>query len=911
MNFSPSLLAFSVVLNFALNATGTVRYVNIGNTVPAAPYTSWNTASTNVQTALNACVSGDQVWVAQGVYFQNILLSNGISLYGGFQGNETSLDQRDCSHLISILDGKKLNSVVTLAAKADRTTRIDGFTIRNGNATTGGGIYAYDASPSIANNIIISNQASTGAGIACSKSTLLIESNLIQNNFATTRGGGISSSSSSALIRKNRIIGNTDGMLGGSGINMSLDRGTVVSDNLIFANINQSSLFFVGVGLFVVSTADCSIRNNTIVWNDTYGYTQSEGAEVQSLQNTNLTIANNIIAFATYGIYSSKDNQPVYLNNCVFGNSLNYSNIPDQTGSNGNISVDPGFVDNSIHPDFHLSAASACRDAGENSLVPTGASDLEGGTRILGGTVDIGALEFGNSIIPTVQQIVRVSPSGDDSHDGSSWALAKKTVQAAIDAEVLTGGEVWVSGGTYVENLKLRIGVHLYGGFFGNEVDRDQRNWTANPTILDGSRGNNVVTLEWLFRWNSIDGFTIQNGSQNGGGVYARHSAPRIANNTITRNNSGLGYGGGVYCSWPAPPVGNPGINFILTNNIFSLNKAVKGGGAYFNSSTAVQMIAMNNRFESNTANIAPNTSTSDAPSGGALYFYNGPVIIANNLFLYNTATNGSGYNACRGGGIFGQYSKGQIINNTLVGNIALDDSGGFPDLGGGMYIYSPATVANNLILFGSTGVGEASLDEFRNNCVFGNWLDYLILDPTGVNGNISDDPMIDSGFRLGADSPCINAGENNLVSSLIDFDNNPRISGGTVDIGAYEFQNPASRISYAWLQQYGLPTDGSADNADTDGDRLNSWQEWRAGTSPIDSASVLKMLTITNGISGATVRWQSVSGINYLLQHSDLISGAGFSTIQTNIPGQAGSTSFTDTNAVGARRMVYRVGVQ
>lgn len=168
---------------------------------------SWVNAKRTIAAAMNSAVSGDEVWVARGIYVERITLKAGVKLYGGFTGTENSPAERSAFPRPTpdpdetILDGNAGGSVIIVESDAlPETTRIDGFTIRNGKAEKGGGIYCVNASPTIINNIIKENSAigqpppiyyvpgkdGYGGGIYCNDhASPIISNNIIIQNKVT------------------------------------------------------------------------------------------------------------------------------------------------------------------------------------------------------------------------------------------------------------------------------------------------------------------------------------------------------------------------------------------------------------------------------------------------------------------------------------------------------------------------------------------------------------------------------------------------------------------------------------------------------------------------------------------------------------------------------------------------------
>jgi hypothetical protein len=805
------ILAFST-----MNISATVRYVDVNGANPLTPYTSWATAATNIQDAINEAEAGDTVLVTNGIYQSGAFPELG-------------------SNRVYIAKSLTVQSVNGPAVTVIRGYQVPG-TITGTNA-----IRCVFMSAGVLSGFTLTNGATQldtfGGGVYCSATNCVVSNCIITGNSAFSGAGGVNSGTVVNCI----LSGNTLEALqsdGGGGA-----RGTLLINCLLTQNFSTSA---------GGAAQQCTLINCTVVGN-------SAAEDAGSLQGC--TVKNTIVYY-NFGGYTNADvaGADTYTNCCL--SFTNYFVVNSFTNP-------PLFV-NPAAGNYRLLPWSPCVNAGNNSFI-TNTTDLAGNPRIVGGTVDIGAYEFQSPLhFVGLTGTNPVAPF-------SNWLTAATNIQDAIDA-ANAGDFIVVSNGVYQSGATL-VGQDT----LPNRIVIDQAVTVLSvngpaATIIVGNgalnAGNDALTdirCAYLVNGAVLSGFTLTNGTtraagtsddESGGGVWCQ-SDSAVVTNCILTGNRAFAYGGAAYQG-------------TFDNCLIVSNFAYSGGGLY-------ACVANDSLLSSNVAD--------DGCGGGAC-----SNILNNCVLQYNRALS-------IGGGAF----RSVMVNCTVVSNTASASGGG---VGGGS--------ATNCIVFDNSSPNPASAnweDELMSNLM--SYCDTEPLPMPGL-GNITNNPAFVNpaagDFRLQSNSPCINSGDNLVVTSATDFAGNPRIVGGTVDIGAYEYQTPTSIIGYAWLQQYGLPTDGSVDFADLDGTGLKVDQDWIAGLNPTNPASVLALLppAPANNTNGVTVTWQSVIGINYFIQRSsNLTAQPAFTTIQSNLVGQAGSTSYTDTNAVGAGPYFYRVGVQ
>ena len=387
--------------------------------------------------------------------------------------------------------------------------------------------------------------------------------------------------------------------------------------------------------------------------------------------------------------------------------------------------------------------------------------------------------------------IVYVSAtSGDDSNDGSSWALAKQTIQAGVDVAA-SNDTVLVTNGTYNTGGRIPPGQVLCKArvVITNAVSVISVNGPSNTFIVgQGPRGDSAIRCVWLTNNAYLSGFTLTNGctvkgvggdDENGGGIFmaGESAASILSNGIITTCQARLG--GGTF--------GGTLDNCTLNGNL----AAVGGGGAFgstLNNCTLSGNMASNyaGGAYGSTLNNCILTGNLSPQHGGGTYYgtLNNCTLTGNSASIgggaFSSTLNNCVLNdnsASSSGGVYG----GTLNNCILSGNSASYDGGG-----------TGSSILNNCTAYGNTNGGIYS-GSARNTISYGN-TGYEI-ESVSTTFCYTNDPLFinaaNGNLRLQSNSPCINSGYNAFAPTNppYDLDGNPRIAQLTVDIGAYEFQ--------------------------------------------------------------------------------------------------------------------------
>ncbi len=378
------ILLFSFTSIFAQNTF----YVSQGGS-NSAPYSSWATAATNIQTAVNAANDGDIVLVGDGTYVltTNINITKGITLKSLNGANSTAINGNNVTRCLYV------NNISAV---------IDGFSITNGYNPNGfGGGANIVSGGTIQNCIFTYCQARDGGGVAIDNSGLVQNCIFVANKANDNAGNGY-----------------------GGGVRML--NGGITRNCLISAN--SSANYGGGINIWDAGTIqNCTVVNNTA----------PNGAGVRLRNNS---VMENTISYLNNGLnWQTSGSGFSFQYNCT---------TPALPSGIGNTSSNPQFV-NSSTGNYRLSSTSTLIDAGLNQAWMTNAKDLDGNNRIFGGLVGMGAYEFFNIDPPTL--ISPVSMSKNISvRPVLSWnptpGATSYTVKLARDPEFTPANVITYSG---------------------------------------------------------------------------------------------------------------------------------------------------------------------------------------------------------------------------------------------------------------------------------------------------------------------------------------------------------------------------------------------------------------------------------------------------------------------------------
>ena len=295
-------LAAMIVLTFALvSASRTVRAAELR--VPAQFAT--------IQAAIVAASTGDVIRVDPGTYVEAIDFIGKAIRVESVQGPA-----------VTILTSTA--AVVTFQNQEGPSSVLRGFTIRDGlgtrfgppGTTAGGGVFCFQAAPTIESNVFEHNGAWLGGAIFCFQAAPTIESNVFEHNEAWL-GGAIACLNASPFIRENHILSN-DASEGGA--IYCETSSPLIQSNEIVGNTGFNS----GGAITCKLVSSPLIESNRIE----LGSTGGGGGAIAALEGSAPTIVDNEIRNNTSSVYGGGiyvsdvaiDDEVRILNNRILGN---------------------------------------------------------------------------------------------------------------------------------------------------------------------------------------------------------------------------------------------------------------------------------------------------------------------------------------------------------------------------------------------------------------------------------------------------------------------------------------------------------------------------------------------------------------------------------------------------------------
>jgi len=394
----------------------------------------------SIQAGIDVAVYGDEVLVAPGTYFESI----------DFIGKAITLRSSD-GPAATTIDAQAAGSVVTCALSEGPDTVLEGFTITNGSATNGGGMFILQAGPTLLNCTLRENIADYGGGVFNNSGTPALVDCTLGHNTAYSSGGGMYNfghpGQPGARLTNCQFNENIAQNNGGAVRNWDS------SPTLIGCTFYYNHVRFNGAGManggashpVITGCLFLSNRTDTLFANwDSYGGGMHNSEDARPVLINCIFQANSAHALYPWlshggAIANLGDAGPQIINCTLIANHANlgdglfngntavgaiansilwdsedeivnedagwadirYSDVRGSWPGPGNISADPLFQDLMLLP------GSPCIDAGDNTAVPAGiTTDLGGSPRFVDDPdiedtgigdppiVDMGAYEF-------------------------------------------------------------------------------------------------------------------------------------------------------------------------------------------------------------------------------------------------------------------------------------------------------------------------------------------------------------------------------------------------------------------------------------------------------------------------------------------------------------------------------------